>query len=970
MRDYTFYKIIPLLLFAFLIFYPGDSFSQSTGSIGGTVTDAKDNSPLVGATVKLVGYNVGAVTDDNGNFTILNVDVGTYNVEASYIGYSPIRITGVKVSVDQRSKINFQLSSTEISTTIIEITDTRKSIDVEQSGVIVNEEQIKNRGDRGVNNIVSKTAGVIQDERGGQINIRGSRGDETKVIVDGVEVTNPLDGTSRAFVPNSLMQEISVLTGGFGAEYGNVLGGVINVSTKSGSDRYTGSAEAITDEFSGRWLNAPIQGYNLYNVTLGGPIIPGKYARFLNIFGSVERTFQRIAINSWIVSRLPTIVPDGNLKNDEAGSWSYNGRFTANFKEIPNSKVPITLKFGATLNNSRSRVLSGANLLENSDRNQVFTSDDYQYFARISHDIVPNKFFYELQGTYNRTVTEQGDPVFGDNLTWYGDTNHVPGLNAYYQSIGISNAQGRVISSADPNTAGLFRLPNTIIDAYQKLDVSYLGAKLDATWALNSKKIGDHEIKFGGEYKYHTLKRFTVNPVILSDLTIGNPVDRWYGTNNGRLKSFGYNIVDPLTGTTIAAGDDEKHPIIGGVYIRDKVSFADFNFNGGVRIDFMDPNTEIFRDLKHDLVGPDGIIATDDDFVQSKMKYFVSPRLGFSFPVTDKTIFHAQYGKMVQMPQLSLLYVSRETMQRFFSTSLQDVIENSALQPTKLTSYEIGLKNQVSNIIDLGITAFYKESTDLIGAARIVATPDGKVPVGFVAYDNTDFAISRGLDFYFHLRRTYRLAIDVAYTLAYATGTGSDAFSKTSLANNPTQELPQFVYSLDYDQRHTGSIILDYRFGENDVPQGFIGSVLKNLGANIDFSFNSGRPYTRRQVAQASTTFSGDAIYSSKNELYTDWNFRLDMKIDKTVNLLKTSWNFYIYIINVLDTKIVNDIFEGTGLPDDNGYLQTPTGASVWATNPAFRKYWPERVSFLTNWPNGSNWGPPRQVRFGLNISF
>lgn len=971
MRDFKFYRIIPLLLFAFLILYSGNSYSQSTGSIGGSVVDAKDNSPLIGATVKLAGYNIGAVTDDNGNFIILNVDVGTYTVEASYIGYDTKKMTGVKVSVDQRTKLTFDLTVTGgIVTDVIIIEAERKGIDVEQSGRIIDDQQIKNSGTRGVNNIVSKTAGVIQDERGGSINIRGGRSNESIVIVDGVETTNPLDGSSRAFVPNSLMQEISVLTGGFGAEYGNVLSGVINVSTKSGSDKYTGSVEAITDEFSGRWLDAPIQGYNLYNVTFGGPLIPTKkLARVFNIFGSVERSFQRISINSWILSRLPTIVPDGKLKDNESGSYSYNGRFTINLKEIQNSKVPITLKLGATLNNSRSRVLSGLNILSNSSRNQVFTSDDYQYFARISHDVSSN-FFYELQASYNRTFTEQGDQFFGNNLFYYGDTNHVPGLNAYYQNIGITNAQGRTISSNDPNTALLFRLPNTVLDAYQKIDVSYIGAKLDATWALISKKFGEHEIKIGGEYKYATLKRLTVNPVILSDLTIGNPIDRWYGTNNGRLKSFGYAITDDPTGTVIATGDDAKHPITGGFYIRDKVNFSDFNFNGGVRVDFLDANTEVLRDLRHDLVGPDGILATDDDFVQSEMKFYVSPRLGFSFPITDKTIFHTQYGKMVQMPQLNLLYVSRATLQRFFSTSLQDVIENSALKPTKLTSYEIGLKHQVSDIIDLGLTVFYKESTDLLGAARISATPDGKVPVGFVAYDNTDFAISRGFDFYLHLRRTNRLAIDFAYTLAYATGTGSDAFSKTSLANNSAEQLPLFVYALDYDQRHTGALNLDYRFGENDVPKGFMGHVLKNLGLNFDFSFHSGRPYTKRDVSQTATGFSGNYIYSSKNELYTDWNFRLDMKIDKTVNFMKTSWNFYIYVINVLDTKIINDIFEGTGLPDDNGYLQTPTGASTWASNANFRKYWPDRVKFLTNWGNGSNWGPPRQVRFGLNISF
>ena len=346
------------------------------------------------------------------------------------------------------------------------------------------------------------------------------------------------------------------------------------------------------------------------------------------------------------------------------------------------------------------------------------------------------------------------------------------------------------------------------------------------------------------------------------------------------------------------------------------------------------------------------------------MNFTVSPRLGFSFPVTDKIIFVAQYGKMVQMPQLNLLYVNQETLRRFLSTALQDVIENSSLTPTKLTQYEVGFKQQVGDYINLGITAFYKESVDLIGAGRIKATPDGKVPVGFVAYMNTDFAISRGLDFYFSMRRMNRLAVDIAYTLSYASGTGSDAFSKFSLANDTRQELPYFVYPLDYDQRHTGNINLDYRFGETDVPDGFFGHVLKNLGLNVLFSFNSGRPYQKRDVANTATGTSGDIAYSAKNEVYKKWNFRLDMRLDKTVNIWKTYWNFYVYVINVLNTEIVNYVFPGTGKPDDNGYLQTPDGANKYATDPIFRMLWPERIKFF------SNWGPPRQVRFGINITF
>jgi hypothetical protein len=959
MRDNTFLKVISLFIFALLFFCSTSIFAQSTGSIGGTVLDAKDNTPLIGATIKIVGSNQGAITDDNGDYIILNVDVGTYDIEASYVGYDKRIQKGLRVSVDTKSKADFALTITGgVTTEIISVEAERKGIDVEQSGRVIESQSITNSGVRGITNIVAKTAGVVQDERGGALNVRGGRSNENLIIVDGVETTNPLDGSSRAFVSNNLLQEISVLTGGFGAEYGNVLSSVINVSTRSGSDRFVGSFEAITDEFTGRGLGTKSQGYNLYNVSLGGPIIPTKdLARVINFFGSAERSYQRSTIGSWILDKVPTRAPNGILKDQEAGTYSFSGRLNFNFNEIKNSKVPLQLKLGATINSSKGRVSYGSNDYQNTQRNPITNNDDYLYYARIVHNI-SSKFFYELQGNYYRSTAKTSDPYYGDNLTWYADFAHNPDL------ITLGLPEGGDLGT-DPNLAYLYGRKNRVINAYNKNDISYLGGKLDATWAILSKNAGDHEIKFGGEYKYHTLKNLTISPFTTADQTILDVYDRWFGTGNARMKTYGYAVTDPISGTLLTDGSDAKHPITGGFYARDKVSFSDFNFNAGVRVDFLDPKTDVFKNVDQMVVGANGEVAGPDVFQPSKMNYSVSPRLGFSFPVTDKSIFHAQYGKMVQMPPLTYLYVNRQTLQRFLSTALQDIIENASLTPAKLTQYEVGYKQSIGDYVNMDIVAYYKESQDLIGAGRVKATDDGKVPIGFVIYKNLDFAISRGVDFYLSLRRTYRLAVDIAYSLKYASGTGSDPSSKVSLANQANLELPNYVYALDYDQRHTGSINLDYRFGgREDVPKGFLGDILMNLGTNLLFSFESGRPYTKTDVSQTSTGTSGDLFLSAKNEEYRNWNFRLDLRVDKTINIWKTNWNFYVYIINLLNSEIVNAVFNGTGKPDDNGYLQTETGASTYANNPVFRALWPDRIKFY------SNWGPPRQIRFGLNVSF
>jgi outer membrane receptor protein involved in Fe transport len=971
MRVNTILKFVTLSVL-FTLFLSATAYSQTTGSISGTVVD-ENNKPLFLATVRVAEKSgLGAETDEAGEFVILNVEVGTYTVEVSYTGYSKQIINGVKISVDQRNNLGVIKMSqiNEFTTGNIEVTAERRGIDVEQSGRQINEEQIENSGIRGVTNLVSKTAGVVQDERGGQINIRGGRTSENLIIVDGVSTSNPLDGTSSASVPNSLLQEISVLTGGFGAEYGNALSGVINVTTKGGSNIYSGSFEGITDAFAGDWIKTTSQQYNLYNVSFGGPLIPTKdLSKIINFYGSVERQYLGVRSPSWIADK---VFPNGLIPNYHLGTWSYSGRLSFNLSDLK-KPFPINFKFGALITNQEGtrwrNPSTGATPLAywktNSFRAPADEINDKQLYGRLIHN-VSNSFFYELQVNYYQTKNLLSDAWFKDQWFKYGDTSSVPGL-----SVPGQNVQGNTLSG-DPNYQGLFITPFQVYNLYQQTDVSYIGGKIDATWANTSKKYGDHELKFGGEYRKHTLRKIEFNPARLANNPLDStgallydPNELWYGTNV-LLNAYGYDNVKDQYGNQILSASEilPKEPIVAAAYLRDKVDFGDFTMNLGLRMDYLDVSTEVLKDPR-DLIGPDGEILSADDFEQSKANIIFSPRLGFSFPVTDKTIFTAQYGKFVQMPPLNYLYINRQLFTKVAegSISLQNVYENPNLKPERLTSYEIGIKQQVGDYVNLGVSAYYKETTDQIGAINIPQIT-GKVPSPYGLYSNSDFSTSRGIDFYLSMRRINRLAVDIAYTLLYASGIGSDPDSKFSLANNPSGYQPNFVFPLDFDQRHTGSINLDYRFGgESDVPKGFGGKILQNMGLNVLFSFNSGRPYTLRQLPSYGFGDNGGAM-STKNGTYRDWNIKIDLKLDKTVDIWKSRWNFYVYATNLLNTELVNNVYGATGSPDDNGYLNTAEG-NAYSQNPLYLQNWNDAMLGKI-----TNWGPPRQVRFGVKVNF
>ena len=182
------------------LFVNSSSYAQTTGSIGGTVIDANDNTPLEGAIVRIVGTNKATQTNENGQYVLINVDVGTYSVQADYIGYDSIIVQNIKVSVDKVAEVNFRMGEKNIL--VIEggtITAQRSALDVTQTGSIVTGEQIENRGTRGIQNIAAQTSGVVTDERGQNINVRGLRSNENQVIIDGVSTKSV-----ATFVPDNL----------------------------------------------------------------------------------------------------------------------------------------------------------------------------------------------------------------------------------------------------------------------------------------------------------------------------------------------------------------------------------------------------------------------------------------------------------------------------------------------------------------------------------------------------------------------------------------------------------------------------------------------------------------------------------------------------------------------------------------------------------------------------------------------
>ena len=979
--NHFFFALLLILVFASSnIFSIGKEFYGTTGKIAGVVRDDKGEL-LIGARVEIEGTQFRTGTDENGQYAILNVPVGTYSVKCSYVGYETQIQKDVKVSADITTNLDITMSTVGgVTTDTLQIIAKRKTID-NGSGKIIGSEFIENTGIRGIENIVAKTSGVVQDEKGKDINIRGGRTGETQVIIDGVVTNNPLDRGSTANVSNGALQELSVLTGGFSAEYGNVLSGVINVTTKSAQTNYTGSVELVSDVIAGDYIKTPSQGYNIYSVSLGGPVIPTKkLSKYWSIFGSYEKDYflvdQPVSTD---VAKLWS--DDGILPNFSRAGQSWTGKTNISIDEITKGKIKLNLIAGYFGNEETSRLWTGSFGKFNSFHNPLVKDNNQQGYAKITQSF-GSKTFYDLQASYLQSTFKQGDGVYfqdgfvqgKDGYTYpsilaYGDTNTVPG---------ISGQGGTVPSSANFR---VFRAPGTVSGNFYKKKTQALSFNLNFTHQLLTKKLGSHELKFGGEFKQFKVRNYYANVIGFSSLpnpnkygngnVINNPVIDENGANSNFMEAYGYDplgneIEEDYIVNGLNVTEAPKKPRIGAFYFLDKMEFSYFNTNIGVRVDYMDPNTLVpisYENLK----GADGIL-NEADYTKVEKTIEVSPRLGFSFPITEKTIFHAQYGKFIQLPALENLYENQRVIRDLADGGVGyfTIFNNPLLKPERTTAYELGVKHSAGDYVTLGLTAYYKETSDLIQAKNIKAQDNS---YNFALYSNGDFGIVRGVDFSLDLRRINRLRASISYSLSFASGTGSDLNSQQNIAYNGDEQ-PKIPSALDYDQRHTGTIELDYRWGTQDVPKGFMGGVLSRLGLNVLFSFNSGRPYTpsdnARDPLAVVSSVGGNRPIAPLNSAYSPWNLRLDLKLDKSFKIFdKLNANLYLLAINVLNQELISDVFATSGEAGNTGFLDSYPGR-LWS-----QQNGQEAIDLYNIRSHAiNNYGPPRQLRLGFRLFF
>ncbi len=567
-------KIIFVILFLTNIFSL-NIFAGVTGKISGKVTDAQSNEPLLGINILIEGTTQGAATGLDGTFIINNVEPGTYNLIFSGVGYQKKIVANVTVSIDFTTEINAELSSEAIGleTIIVQAIKPMVRKDLTSSQVSVDAGQISTLPVENVDQLLTLQAGIIKGA-GGEIHIKGGRSNEISYNVNGISIVNPFDNSKSVELATNAIQELSVVSGTFNAEYGNALSGIVNSITKEGTKNYNGSFSFYTGDYLSSHKDIfynidnidPVNNY-VTEFTLGGPIplLNDVVTFFLSgrlndskgyLYGIRQQEpsdyIQYLSADS--ISVLAT--GDGKtVSMNPSKDWNGNAKITIK----PFSTFKINYDF--LISDSKYQ-LYNHNLKYNPDANYHRYNTGLFNSIELRH-VLNQSTFYSLKGSYN--INDFKRYLY-------------PLLDASGNSVDFSAGMGLTGFHPDPRyTSSLqYAADNTFPSGgtlnqhfYQKTKT--LNGKFDLTSQITS----NHEVKIGAEYK-----RFVLDYESFQILKDGN-----------------LSYIPPMD--NILHDSYSKKPTEISGYVQDKMEFESLILNVGFRLDYFDSDSKYSVNTKY-----------------------------------------------------------------------------------------------------------------------------------------------------------------------------------------------------------------------------------------------------------------------------------------------------------------------------------------------------------------------------------
>ena len=838
----------------------------TTGRIAGTVLDAAKR-PVVAATVAVTGSPFGAFTNDKGQYSILNVPAGKYEVKISRIGFKALAVSDVVVSADQTTRLDASLQETAMTVETVVVKATRPPVDVNltSSMATVQSEEIAKLPVQELTDIVNLQAGVVDGH------FRGGRLGEVQYQLDGVSMNNAFDNSAGLKVDRSLLQEVQVISGTFDAEYGQAMSGVVNAVLKDGTPTWRADIELYGGGFffpGGEEERMGMEEKDWPPVTFGldevQPTAVGNATFTLSgpvglpqtVFLANARRFvfddyvlaKRLVVPTptWVQVDSVTRIQVPTEGDGEEMALGYSREWSGALKVSNSSLENLKLSYSFVFNDIESRRIDYAfranpdgmatqntvSLAHGLDLTQTFGKSSYldvslrqnyfDYFDRAYEDLYdPN---YDAAGPPTQYVNLRDVVVWGVDFTRYQQTT-----NTFL-------FKGNLVS--------------------QLSQVQQLKGGIEAQWP---------KVQFG-------------NPghLVYTEGPTGSTLNR-------------YVDVPPDY-----PGVQTYWPVFGAAYLQDQLEWRDLTLRIGARLDFFDANSS----LPSDLANPANAIAGAPQSVPvpTTTKVFLSPRLGVAHPITESAGIHFAYGHFVQFPTIRDIFTNADysvlARLQASTSNYGRVMGNPDIEPEKSVQYEFGYKQALSENFGFEVNLFYKDIRDLLGSEFIDTYNDAT----YARLTNVDFGTVGGITVALDHRRLGPMSVAMDYTWQRAQGNSSNPQETAARAAAGDDPRPR-VMPFDWDQRHTLNMTL--ALGKPEV-----------YSASLVLRAGTGQPYTP-EIEQG-----GFGYGLAENSANKPFGALVDVRGDRSFGWLGQRWSVFGRVFNLLDSRYFNGgVYASTGSP-------------------------------------------------------
>lgn len=505
-----------------------------TGKISGRIVDAGTGEPLPGANAAISELSLGASTDLNGYYYIINIPPGYHDLTVSFLGYRPVTISDIFVMVDNTSQVDLRMEAATLDAAeAVTIEASRTEIDNDITSTLVNIEsaEMENLPVNTISDVLRLQAGIVESDG---LHVRGGRPGELAYLIDGHRIEDPYFGGNGTDINIAAIEQMELITGTFNAEYGNAMSGVVNIVTKENPREYRGEITQKTSSL-GIEKSSDNLGQNYTEGFFSGPIYPGSHIGFL-------MSGKHVTEDNYYKAGTPSVISGdtlaaGNESNDPFGFDNLDSFFgKIYFQPFSNAK----LAFSYNYDNREWQNYSHAYKYI-PDSAYVRASDSQLFALNFSHSL-SSKLFYEFrlsQYEYNY-LRNYG----GLNYTEY---SYADGYSFDTYENGITYQSEFYKTSAN--------------EEYISEKIKTITEKLDVTYQYNRF----HQLKSGIELKQHDLETFWI-----------------YGPKRPPESQY--------------INDFHKYPYEAAAYMQDKIEFSTMILNMGLRMDYYNANVTYIDD--------------------------------------------------------------------------------------------------------------------------------------------------------------------------------------------------------------------------------------------------------------------------------------------------------------------------------------------------------------------------------------